>query len=242
LAQLQRLTILPEQRQQQSVLLTPEQQHYLGHVLRLRPGDRFVVMDGQGGRWLAQLQTRDQAQLLEAAPIDTELPYLVTLIAALPKGNGFDAVVHQATELGVSQILPVLSDRTLLQPSEHKLLRWQRIAQEAAEQSQRQQVPIIAPPVNLLLAIKQAQANLQESQGRGYFCTTATALPLATCLQRNALGGVAIATGPEGGWTDAEIAQFIAQEFEPVSLGARTLRAITAPTVALALIAARLEV
>lgn len=241
LAQLQRVTIAPAQLQNQQITLTVEQQHYLGRVLRLRTGDRFIAMNGQGQWWLAQLQSgAEQAQVLEIIPVQTELPVPVTLMAAPPKGNSFDEVVRQATELGVTTIVPVLSDRTLVNPSSQRLERWQRIAQEATEQSERQVVPQVLAPrpfKDLLLPGERDWESFLR-----YFCVTRHSSPhLFDCLEAAPPLGILVLTGPEGGWTEAEIQQAIVAGYQPVSLGCRILRAATAPLTALSLIAATLE-
>jgi 16S rRNA (uracil1498-N3)-methyltransferase len=215
--------------------LTLEQQHYLGRVLRLGQGDRFVAMDGVGGSWLAELGHSGQAAIVEALTVHTELPLAVTLMIALPKGNGFDEVVRQATELGVACIAPVISDRTLLQPSPQKLDRWRRIAQEAAEQSERQLVPTLLDPIPFSTALPSSTPN-------SYICVTRQiASPFLDRLLLTQSKSLTVAIGPEGGWTEAEVAQAIAAQFEPVTLGARILRTVTAPIVALSLIAATQE-
>jgi len=232
---LQRLAIAPAQMQEQQIVLSPEQAHYLGRVLRLQSGDRFIAMDGRGQWWLAAFQGAEApARLLEAIPIQTELPIRITLLAAPPKGNGFDEVVRQATELGVSEIIPLLSDRTLLNPSPQKQERWQRIAQEAAEQSQRQVIPALSPPLSFAEA-------LQSAPGTRYICVPEAEVHLLDIFKPTPEGSIAIATGPEGGWTPAEVEQAVQAGFQPVALGQRILRAVTAPLVALSLIAARLE-
>ncbi len=244
---LQRLVVDPAQLdsaqlRDRQVTLTEAQRHYLCRVLRLGPGDRVVVMDGRGQSWLAEMMAPgDQANLqllaamagAEARP--TELPVAVTLVAALPKGNGFDEVVRQCTELGVASILPVISDRTLLHPSPQKLERWRRIAQEAAEQSERQVVPTLLAP----LPFAQSLRMLPSTEAKYLCAERSTAAPLLACLQATTLPPtMAIAVGPEGGWTTAEIEGAIAMGYRPVSLGARILRAVTAPVAALSLIAA----
>jgi len=100
LAGYQRLTIHPRQIQGQQVQLTPAQSHYLGRVLRLSAGDAFIAMDGQGHWWRAQLLTPTTAQLGEPLPIWRELPAPIALLMGIPKGDGMDQVVRQATELG----------------------------------------------------------------------------------------------------------------------------------------------
>ncbi|MFW9263282.1 16S rRNA (uracil(1498)-N(3))-methyltransferase [Nostoc sp. KVJ20] len=242
MSQLQRIAIAPSQLQQGQILLTKEQQHYLERVLRLREGDRFIAMDGKGKSWLAQL-AGEQAQVLEPLLVETELPVSITLMVALPKGNGFDEVVRCCTELGVTCIAPVLSDRTLLHPSPQKLERWRRIAAEAAEQSERSFVPTILEPVTF-------NTSLSFANSQQYICVARGEFPhLKDCLQHkgqmtNDIGQetIVIATGPEGGWTTPEIENAIASGFQPVSLGRRILRAVTAPVVALSLITAACEV
>jgi len=257
MSQLQRIAIAPSQLQQGQILLTKEQQHYLARVLRLREGDRFIAMDGKGKSWLAQL-AGEQAQVLEPLLVETELPVSITLMVALPKGNGFDEVVRCSTELGVACIAPILSDRTLLYPSPQKLERWRRIAAEAAEQSERSFVPTILEPVafntGLSLVIghtlREGEAPMSFATSQQYICVARGEFPhLKDCLQHkgqmtNDIGQetIVIATGPEGGWTTQEIENAESAGFQPVSLGRRILRAVTAPVVALSLITAACEV
>lgn len=239
--QLQRIAIAPSQFQPPHICLTREQQHYLTRVLRLKGGDRFVAIDAEGHWWLSSLEPEScgefGARTLEQLAVQTELAISVTLIAALPKGNGFDDVVRSCTELGVSLIQPVLSDRTLLTPSPQKLDRWRRIIREAAEQSERQLIPSLCEPVSFNTALSNAQ-NLD----RRYLCVARGETPsLLHCLQTPQLQRgetVAIAIGPEGGWTATEQQSAIAAQFQPVSLGKPILRAVTAPIVALSLTAA----
>jgi 16S rRNA (uracil1498-N3)-methyltransferase len=238
---MQRIAIAPSQIQQGQILLTPQQQHYLGRVLRLRTGERFIAMDGMGQWWVAQLEG-DNAQIVEPMVVDTELKATITLILALPKGNAFDDVVRCCTELGVAIVVPVISDRTLLKPSPQKLDRWQRIAREAAEQSERSFVPTILEPVLFNTA-------LSSANGWQYICVARGNSPhLRDCLQNkeqttNDKGQrtIAIAVGPEGGWTEKEVECANEAGFQPVSLGRRILRAVTAPIVALSIVAAELE-
>jgi 16S rRNA (uracil1498-N3)-methyltransferase len=242
MAQFQRIAIAPSQFQQGQILLTKEQQHYLGRVLRLREGDRFIAMDGIGKWWLAQLEG-ERAQVLEPLTVETELPVSITLVVALPKGNGFDEVVRCCTELGVACIAPVLSDRTLLHPSPQKLERWRRIATEAAEQSERSFVPTILEAVAFNTCLSSINSDLSLTNSQKYICVARGDSPhLKDCLQHKEKGPIIVATGPEGGWTAKEIESAIASVFQPVSLGRRILRAVTAPVVALSLITAACEV
>lgn len=234
---MQRLAIATSQLQDKQILLTTEQDRYLSRVLRLQSGDRFIAMDGLGTWWLAALQGAQNAQIIERLEVHTELPVIITLMAALPKGNGFDEVVRCCTELGVTSIVPIISDRTLLHPSPQKLERWRRIALEAAEQSERAIVPTISAPVTFIEGISAITATYRYiCVARGSSMHLKTAISLVPPASE-----IAIAIGPEGGWTTAEIAKATAIKFQSVSLGKRILRAVTAPIVALSVVAATCE-
>lgn len=243
MSQIQRIVITPDQLQLPTLHLTPDQTHYLTRVLRLQPGDRFIAMTGTGENWLVQLEQQDGATLLEPLDVRSELPIAVTLALALPKGNAFDDVVRQVTELGVNRILPILSDRTLLQPSANKLDRWRKIAQEAAEQSERTIVPTIADPVSWKQHLQAVQT---EPQGLHCLCwgrgDSPHLMPLLQTGSNTQLPTeLVIAIGPEGGWTEGEVNQGVQAGYQTVSLGPRILRAVTAPVVAMAIVAAIFE-
>lgn len=269
MAQLQRITVSSSQIIQQAnhscITLTSEQYHYLHRVLRLEIGDQFVAMDGVGHWWLSQLAAEGQSaqilrELADQQIVNTELPIAVTFVAALPKGNGFDEVVRQVTELGVSRIVPVISDRTLLKPSDNRLKRWQRIANEAAEQSERRVIPIVSDPVSLRQFFQEPDQALQYiAVARGNWPplmqqlridlfhidrdqpTQSSILNPQSPIHPCTLNHLTIAIGPEGGWTTEEVESAIAVGYQPISLGNRVLRAVTAPVVALSIVAATLE-
>ncbi len=248
---LQRLAIAPQQwsgassHQPTQIHLTPTQLHYLRRVLRLSPGDPFIALDGQGQWWLAELgaEAAAIAHVHHVIPVQTELPISLTLVMALPKGTGFDEVVRQVTELGVTAIVPVISDRTLLHPSPQKLDRWRRIIQEAAEQSERQIIPTLADPIPFAQHLADLSPEPPPSQAR-YLCATRGQFPAllshftATSPRPSE---ILIAIGPEGGWTERELSQAIAAYYQPISLGRRILRSVTAPVAAIGLIAAAVE-
>jgi 16S rRNA (uracil1498-N3)-methyltransferase len=242
MARLQRLAIASHQCTAQTIHLTSEQQHYLTRVLRLKEGDRFIAMLDQGEWWLAQLQnTLTEAQLIEPIAIETELAQPITLIAALPKGQGFDDVVRMVTELGVTTLIPILTARTLVNPSKQKLERWRRIATEAAEQSCRQMVPEIFAPIPFTEALVLAQSDRFSSQ-HPFICVTDRAAPnLLEALRKTPKQGILILVGPEGGWTPEEQTAAITQGFTPVSLGHRVLRAITASIAVIAIAATQMD-
>ena len=219
--------------------LTAEQQHYLQRVLRLKVGDRFLALDGQGHLWeavlqadssLATLKNLSQSRLTNAAS-----QIKITLTACIPK-QGFDEVVRQVTELGVDEIVPILSDRTLPRPSANKLQRWRRIATEAGEQCERLTVPLIREP----LAWSSWLA--QESQDSRLICVARQSVPsLLSVGLSYPFTAVEVAIGPEGGWTEAEVTQALNHGYQPVSLGPSILRAVTASVTAIGILQAGIE-
>lgn len=236
---MQRITITPDQINNNQIVLTVAQHHYLTRVIRLRTGDQFQALDGTGICYLAEIDA-ESVQIIEIAnTLDRELPQPVVLICALPKGNNFDDLVRVCTELGVTTIFPAISDRTLLNPSPQKLQRWRKIAQEAAEQSERSIVPTIEHPQPLKTIFDQLPDRADK-----YLCEARGKHPhLLTSLQSTQLLALPmiIAIGPEGGWTEGEIQLSIEHGFQLVSLGSGILRTITAPIVALSIVTAVLS-
>lgn len=236
--QYQRFVIEVEQQQGNTVYLNAAQAHYLKRLLRLSLGDRAIAMTGDGKAWIVQL-TADNAEIVAPIAIQTELPVNITLFVSLPK-QGMDEIIRCCTEIGITTLVPILSERTVLKPSANKLTRWQRIAQEAAEQSERAIVPTILQPMILSAALK----NHQFPTSHRYFCTARSdAVLLSTVVSKELRWGdsLVIATGCEGGWTESEVLAAQEAEFQLVSLGKRILRAVTAPITASSLVAAFAE-
>jgi 16S rRNA (uracil1498-N3)-methyltransferase len=251
---LQRITIDPHQIHDNYLALAPAQHHYLTRVLRLQFGGQFQAIDGTGKLYICELiasnlqAVKGDAQINEiiipqigdiSVSADRQLLPAISLICALPKGNNFDDIVRASTELGVTHIYPAISDRTLLNPSPQKLTRWGKIAQEAAEQSERTTFPTVAEPRSLQGIFSQLPPDCQK-----YFCEARGDRPhLLTCLQTSPIERkpIAIAIGPEGGWTDPEITLAAESGFQLVSLGRQILRTITAPIVALSIVVAAID-
>jgi len=228
-----RLVVTTEQIQGDLINLDSHQLHYLLRVLRLGNNDRFIALDGLGHSWMAEIIDKS-AKIVELIDVDAELPIFLSLITALPKGSGYEQVIRCCTELGVNSFMPVISDRTIIKPSNNKIQRWRKIVTEAAEQSERQIVPTIFEPVKFTAAIDHIQ-----SESDKYICIARGDIPsLWHCLLNSESSSIVIATGCEGGWSDQEVEKAIASGFKPVSLGSRILRAVTAPIVVSSLVSA----
>lgn len=238
---LYRLVINPHQKQDNLINLFSEQEHYLRRVVRLNNEQNFIALDGKGNCWLVKLTERG-GEIINSLQENRELYSSVTLIVALPKGNGFEDIIRCTTELGVNQLQPVISERTLLRPKDNKLERWRKIAIESAEQSERQIVPYIAQPVSIFEAFKKmSDRNIPK-----YIGVARTNAPhLLNFLTKDLSdypSEIVIATGCEGGWTPDEVQQAIDYNFQEISLGKRILRAVTAPIMAMSLIASVTEI
>lgn len=229
-----RIVINSSQKQDSLISLQSDQEHYLRRVVRLNNGDHFIIIDGKGKGWQVKL-TADGGKIVDSLEDNRELSCDVTLMIALPKGNGFEDIIRCVTELGVNSLQPVISDRTIVKPKENKLDRWRKIAMEASEQCERLIIPHIEPPILL----KEALSQIRHLQIPKYIAVARSNAPhLLHFLPQNSFPDqMIIATGCEGGWTREEIHNFIEQGFQEISLGKRILRAVTAPIMVMSLIA-----
>ena len=162
----------------------------------------------------------------------------VTLLLSVFKFDRMEWAIEKAVELGVSAIVPVIAARTqkhLATAATKRVERWRRLAQQAAEQSRRENVPDVLAPVSLKRAI-------EGTTDYGIVLAEAEAeLRLGECLAQVPPQGIALAVGPEGGWTGEELALFSAAGWHKGSLGPKILRAETAAIAALSIVMAEMQ-
>jgi 16S rRNA (uracil1498-N3)-methyltransferase len=212
---------------------SPGQAHYLRTVMRCVPGDPVRLFDGQHGEWQARIAEirRDRVTLEATVQLRPQMPEPdIWLVFALLKRQATDLVVQKATELGVSALLPVLTERT--HADRTNLDRLTAIATEAAEQSERRSVPVLQSPQALDTVLEAWPANR----------TLYAALERidAPYLQCGVDGPAALLIGPEGGITASELDALRSRPFVvQANLGPRILRAETAAIAGLALLQAR---
>lgn len=224
----------------------PELAHQLGRVLRLGPGDRVLLLDGLGAA--AELTIEEIGRGHVAGRIERryqaggEPPAEISLFLALLRPERFEWALQKAVELGVRRVVPVRFARSLPadRADEKKLLRWRRIAREAAEQSCRGLLPAVEPPIAFDAACAQAAA-----AGLSLILWEGEAPHLNSALRNSAPeprpSAISLLSGPEGGITAEELTAARGHGIIPVSLGPRILRAETAPLAALAAIVYELE-
>lgn len=225
------------------VTISGEDFEHLFRVLRLKSGDEITVADGSGNLHICVLEDIYKSEaigkIINTVPDQSESPIEVILLQGLPKGDKLELVIQKATELGVSRVVSVAMQRSVVQLSKNKvkdrLSRWQRIAQEAAKQCRRSRIPLVEYSSNL----EEALAQLDED-----------ALILLPWEAENSLGikeiikgekakdkrQIALVIGPEGGFEDYEVE--LARQYGaiPLSLGPRILRTETAALAAITIV------
>jgi 16S rRNA (uracil1498-N3)-methyltransferase len=218
--------------------LKGEQAEHLARVLRAQSGQVFDVV-ANGFLHRAEIISADEREVVFTLheELETESALPVHLLMAVFKFDHMEWGIEKATELGVARITPVIARRTekhLAQAAAKRVERWRRIVREAAQQSRRSDVPLVDEPVALKVALGMVSVEKK--------------LLLAETEQENSLkdalegevASVALAIGPEGGWTAEEMTLFAESGWSSVTLGSRILRAETAAIAGLAVCAAML--
>jgi 16S rRNA (uracil1498-N3)-methyltransferase len=214
---------------------------HLGRVLRARPGQLYELSDGRTV-WLGRItrvalsksgKSEIEFELVE--PVPARQPAVrIHLLLSIMKFDRFEWSLEKATELGVSEITPLAAERTdkpLLAAAAKRHARWEKILLESAQQCRRLSPPVLREP------IRPAQAFAQSTEAlKILLCERPNAKHIRELLQNAHGPDAAMAIGPEGGWTDAELASAGAANFVEASLGDNILRAETAVITALAIL------
>jgi 16S rRNA (uracil1498-N3)-methyltransferase len=217
-----------------SVQIDGKRGHHLARVVRVRPGERGVaVFAGREYELevVAVAGARVEARVLTDRPERGEARTAVTLLQAVLPNPDFDAVLEAGTAAGIQQFVAVQAARSIGRPPVGRLTRWQAIVESAAEQSHRGAIPTVSGPVTLASALG------EKSDSRLLALEPSAALSLAQAIDGSP--AYTIAVGPEGGWTDDELAALRARGAIAVNLGPRILRARLAPIVAAAILVQR---
>ena len=238
---MRRFFVRPEDVGADVLRLRDDEAAHLARVLRLGPGAQVSVFDGHGHEYTVLVERLESdsvvCQILHHTAAQSTHMLSITLGQGLPKAEKFEWVIQKTTELGVSEIVPVITDRVVphisLRHMPAKAGRWEKLARAACKQCGRATVPCLWPPTPLDTFFAAAQSAdlklmLWEGEDRQRLRTVLTASePVAS---------VAVLVGPEGGLTAQEVARGEGYGFRAVGLGNRVLRTETAGVVAVAIL------
>jgi 16S rRNA (uracil1498-N3)-methyltransferase len=224
----------------QRVQLSSNRAHYVANVLRLSPGRPLVVFNGQGGEYSGTLVIASRKSAVVEVdgfdPVERESPLDLELAIGLSRGDKMDWIVQKATELGVTRISPLNTERSEVKLKhdrmEKKMDHWRQVIISACEQSQRNRLPTLS-------ALRDFGSLLSEcsAERRLILHPGCQGLPLASNVRpRN----VTILIGPEGGFSEDEVETALAHGFTGWQLGSRILRTETAPVAAIAILQSQL--
>ena len=220
-------------------MLRGEAAEHLGRVLRAEPGQLYELSDGQAV-WLGRIAEvrRDVIRFSLVEPIAASEPALrIRLLLSIIKFDHFEWCIEKATELGVSEIVPLASARSekaLIAAAEKRSRRWEKILLESAQQSRRLRAPVLGAVSKANAAFAMASDSLQK-----ILLSENPEAPPIRALFEHAAGGalsLTLAIGPEGGWTEQETEAARQAGFLEASLGQNILRTETAVIAALAII------
>ena len=227
------------------ISITGEKARYLTSVLRCRKGDDLIVFGGGADCFRTTISEVGRQEVIvevtEKFPCDLESPIHIILAQALLKGEKMDLVIQKTTELGVTEILPVVTSRSQLRET-RKLSRWRKVAEEASRQSGRNVIPVVHEPVQFG-SIFSLHASL-FNEGLMFYEENGIRLSRAVEVLKQKSDtaasftkrGLLVVIGPEGGFTGEEIALAREKDLVIVSMGQRILRAETAAISAITLV------
>jgi 16S rRNA (uracil1498-N3)-methyltransferase len=226
---------------------------HLAKVLRARGGEELVLFNGDGREFAGAIESvrgsRVTASIGSARSIDRESACNLTLVQCVPRGDRMDFIVQKATELGVTRIVPVLSQRSIVRldssQAASKQLHWRAVAISACEQCGRNRLPIVESPQALLSYLGAMTPNQAPNEFLRLVLeperseqSSAAGQPLGFNGAERVLGAE-IAIGPEGGFAPEELEAFKLSAFSQVGLGPRVLRTETAAIAAIVVLQAR---
>lgn len=217
------------------LMLEEAPSHHLMKVLRMQAGRELILFNGEGGEFRACIHALHKKQvevrLGEFTAANRESPLQLELAIGMSRGERMDWVLQKATELGVTRITPLLTERTEVKLNgdrlDKKMDHWQQIVISACEQSQRNMLPQLNSPKSLAewlpFVDTQMKFVLHHRDNQGLAAAQVTE-------------SVALLIGPEGGLSELEIEQALAAGFAALTLGPRVLRTETAPIAAISLV------
>jgi 16S rRNA (uracil1498-N3)-methyltransferase len=228
------------------VVIADSRVHQIRDVLRMKAGNEIIVLDNTGLEYhvrLTNIKPKEiVGEVIEKKRSDAEPHTKITLYQSILARDKFEFVLQKCTEIGVTQFVPVITERSIVRRAEkiteQKLSRFESIIAEAAEQSERGNIPSLRSPIELFQVVSEMGKN-----DMCLFGSTQNCQSLKNILQvcRSHPENIALFIGPEGGFSEKEIEFLVVRGVQPFSLGKRILRTETAAVAASAIILYELE-
>ena len=230
-----------------TIIITGEDVNHIKNVLRMKEGEEIIICDSEGTDYHTRIKSLDRdeviAEILSSGISEAEMPFRVHLFQGLPKKDKMEMIIQKSVELGVHQIIPVMTKRVIVKlddkkKEEAKIKRWQAISESAAKQSGRGLIPTVSGCLSFKEALKLAKdmdvvlipyENADNSH---------EGMKASFDMIKNIPAGsdVAVFIGPEGGFEPSEVEEAISFGAKPISLGKRILRTETAGMMLLSVI------
>ncbi|MBN1154922.1 16S rRNA (uracil(1498)-N(3))-methyltransferase [candidate division KSB1 bacterium] len=235
--------IPPEQIMEDRVIIKGAEFKHITIVTRKRPRDTIHVVDGMGNEYLVTLTKIDrksaEGKIFKRSRYTGEPNFQLTLAQAIPKGTRFELLLEKCTEIGVSEFIPLITEKTVMKQSDAREIRWKNITIAALKQCGRSVLPRIFPPITLHELIRSSKIYdfrliaHQDSGSLSLIDSINEANVKLSGLTRFKNGIIAI--GPEAGFSEEEIALAKSNFYVPFNLGDRRLRSETAGIVSCAI-------
>jgi len=245
-----RIILKKEEIKGNRITISGEKARYLISVLRCSAGDELQVFDGEGSLYKSKITGIENKKviidLLEQISLNAESPLNLTLVQGILKGEKMDVVIQKATELGVKEIIPAITERSQIRHT-RKVDRWRKIAEEASKQSGRTMIPVVHEPMEFSIFF---ESFVNFHKINGFIFWEEGGLSLKEAIKQSAVSiqhsensqlstlnsQLFVLVGPEGGFSREEVNLAVSKGLITVSLGKRILRAETAAISAVALI------
>jgi 16S rRNA (uracil1498-N3)-methyltransferase len=237
-----RFFVDPEQIKDSIGKITNDDAHHIQRVLRLGVGEQITLCDGQGMDYLGLIQHIDkglvEVKIVSETPNETEAKIKVSLLQGIPKASKMETIIQKCVELGIYEVLPITTARTVVRISDEKdarkkAQRWQKVAEEAAKQSKRGMIPHVSLPIPFQQAVRECSSDLKL-----LFWEEEKELSLHEVMhsQVSPPKSIAMLIGPEGGLDNSEIELARQHGWLSLTLGSRIMRTETAGMAVLAAI------
>lgn len=235
---MQRYFVNDTENIQEKICFTGNDFHHMTKVMRMNIGSQIIALFPNGREAIFEItkiiHDRLEATLIKELEGNRELPISVTIATGLPKADKFEWIIQKGTELGAVEFIPVQTERTIVKIDEKKLMnkmnRWEKIAKEAAEQSERNRIPKINKPCTfqqLLTVSERFKHKLVAYEEEGRSGEKKNFVKVLEQIKKSE--SLLVVVGPEGGFSKKEIEALTSHQFTICGLGPRILRAETAP-------------